>query len=371
MRKVAIITPVFNAARFVEETIQSVFAQTFSDWTLVLVDDGSTDESLAICHKFTPDPRVIVIAQENRGVATARNHGIAMAGESEYITFLDSDDLLESTFLERAIGLMDRDPMLCLLRTRFHRIRESGGQWSKIAEFRMWNHEKLCWKLFDASLAKLFLLLGTFPPVGVLLRRLAIHEEAWFNESLFGTEDSELWTRLALREKRMKLTNFIGGQYRIRSSSISTNCEVRSINYKKWINCSLELPESKKYIEYISVLSSALREIRISNGMASCEREAQAELGASMLLKCIGQISDIPTRHLIFCSIINAPLINRQSWLKKMGARIETQICGELMGLFKQGNQIAALGRFLMISLRRPVSTGIAFLQIFGILTYR
>lgn len=93
----SVIIPVYNAAEFVPECALSVLHQTFRDLELILVDDGSVDESLSICYKLAEiDSRVVVVHQDNQGVSAARNKGLSYA-HGKYIFFMDSDDKLDST----------------------------------------------------------------------------------------------------------------------------------------------------------------------------------------------------------------------------------------------------------------------------------
>ncbi len=92
--EVSIIVPVYNAEKFLRECVESVLAQSFTDWELLLVDDGSTDSSLSICrHYAQTDDRIKVISQQNGGVSSARNEGLEMA-KGKYVFFLDADDEL-------------------------------------------------------------------------------------------------------------------------------------------------------------------------------------------------------------------------------------------------------------------------------------
>lgn len=97
---ISVIIPVFNSDLFLEEAIRSVISQTYTFWELLLIDDGSTDESGNICDKFSQiDSRIHVVHQNNKGVSAARNTGLKNANGS-YICFLDSDDYLYPDFLE-------------------------------------------------------------------------------------------------------------------------------------------------------------------------------------------------------------------------------------------------------------------------------
>ena len=98
--KISIIIPVYNAEKYVGACIESLLAQSFSDFECILVNDGSTDGSSAVCREYAKkDPRVIHIDQENQGVCGARNTGLD-AARGETITFVDSDDWMDENGLE-------------------------------------------------------------------------------------------------------------------------------------------------------------------------------------------------------------------------------------------------------------------------------
>ena len=100
----SVIVPVYKVERYLGRCIASVLAQTFADFELILIDDGSPDESGAICDRFAAeDDRIIVIHQKNRGVSAARNAGLDVA-RGEYIVFIDSDDTVEENYLECMCG---------------------------------------------------------------------------------------------------------------------------------------------------------------------------------------------------------------------------------------------------------------------------
>ncbi len=100
MAAISIIVPVYNAEQTIERCIESVLAQTFCDWELILIDDGTPDNSGAICDAYAAaSGNIRVIHQDNQGVSVARNVGIE-ASQSKYLLFLDSDDYLEETMLQ-------------------------------------------------------------------------------------------------------------------------------------------------------------------------------------------------------------------------------------------------------------------------------
>ena len=113
---VSVIIPIYNCEKYLNECISSVLGQTYKDFELILVDDGSTDNSLNICYEFAKkDSRIIVIHQENGGVSSARNKGLKNA-KGEFITFVDSDDYVENDWLKMlltAILANNADVSIC------------------------------------------------------------------------------------------------------------------------------------------------------------------------------------------------------------------------------------------------------------------
>lgn len=96
MPKISIIVPVYNVEKYLRKCIDSILNQTFKDFELILIDDGSTDESGKICDEYNlKDNRIKVIHKENGGLSSARNAGLDIA-QGEYIGFVDSDDWIES-----------------------------------------------------------------------------------------------------------------------------------------------------------------------------------------------------------------------------------------------------------------------------------
>ena len=101
---VSVIVPVYNAESFLSQGIESILNHRFEDFELILVDDGSRDSSGAICDKYAErDRRVRVIHQDNAGVSAARNAGL-LAACGEWVTFVDSDDLVLDCFLSSLLG---------------------------------------------------------------------------------------------------------------------------------------------------------------------------------------------------------------------------------------------------------------------------
>lgn len=118
--RVSIITPCYNGARFVAETIESVLRQTYADWEMIVVDDGSSDGSDRVIEAYVDrDPRIHLIRQANAGTACARNAALRQAS-GRYIALLDADDLWEPDFLERQLAFMRRKGAACVCCSYLH-----------------------------------------------------------------------------------------------------------------------------------------------------------------------------------------------------------------------------------------------------------
>jgi glycosyltransferase involved in cell wall biosynthesis len=109
MPTISVIVPIYNGEQFIHRCVNSILSQTFEDFELILVDDGSTDSCPQICDEYAAkDSRVIVIHGENQGVSIARNVGLA-AASGEYVAFCDGDDWFKNTLLERTYSIAEEN----------------------------------------------------------------------------------------------------------------------------------------------------------------------------------------------------------------------------------------------------------------------
>ncbi len=119
---ISIIVPVFNSEKYISRCINSILEQTYGNFELIIINDGSKDKSLKICEEYQKkDRRIKVFNQENKGQAFARNVGLDNA-KGEYISFIDSDDYVHSRFLEylyNALISSDSDISMCYHKKHF------------------------------------------------------------------------------------------------------------------------------------------------------------------------------------------------------------------------------------------------------------
>lgn len=125
--QVSVITPAYNAERYILQTIESVQRQTFPYWQMIIIDDGSTDSTAHIVREITKqDSRVVLLQQSNAGSAAARNYGIRTA-IGRYIALLDADDLWDECFLEKQLHFMKEKNAL-LVYSSYKRIDENSKE---------------------------------------------------------------------------------------------------------------------------------------------------------------------------------------------------------------------------------------------------
>jgi hypothetical protein len=134
MARVSVIMPVYNSATYVAQAIDSLMAQTYADWELLITDDGSTDDTPALLAQIT-DPRVQIFRQPNGGEAAARNTALQHAG-GEFITFLDADDLYLPTFLAEMVRYMESNPAYGVVFADGYMIDAKGKRIGRLTEFR-------------------------------------------------------------------------------------------------------------------------------------------------------------------------------------------------------------------------------------------
>ncbi len=177
--KVSVIIPCFNLGQYLEEAVDSVFAQTFQDFEIIIVNDGSTDKATNDLLADFRRPRTKVIFSENRGLPAARNLAIENSG-GQYISSLDADDKYHPQFLEKTIALLEEDPAVAFVST-----------WIEIfgTENWIWRQERCD---FPKLLAECVVL--TASPV----RRVALDAVGGYDDSvyLYGHEDWDLWISL-------------------------------------------------------------------------------------------------------------------------------------------------------------------------------
>ena len=209
MPTVSAIIPAYNQGHYLGKAIQSVLNQTFADFEIIVVDDGSTDNTRTVVHNFT-DPRVRYVHQQNAGLSAARNTGIRHA-TGAFLTYLDSDDLFLPEKLAILLAKFDAEPELGFC----------AGQAILIDE-----NDRRIGEIFDKRLPEdsAQLLLGNPLHVGsVMVRREWQERVGFFDETLRSYEDWDMWLRLAIAGCPMGWVEKPVSLYRFHSNQMTSN----------------------------------------------------------------------------------------------------------------------------------------------------
>jgi glycosyltransferase involved in cell wall biosynthesis len=187
MLKVSVVIPAYNAMAYLPETVESVLRQTFTNFEVLIIDDGSSDQIVQWVSQIS-DPRVRLISQENQGLSGARNTGIAHA-QGEYVAFLDADDLWEPTKLEKQVHCLENKPAVGLVYTWTVLVDEQGNPTGRVfisdAEGDVW--QQIVWDdvMSNGSTA--------------MVRRCCFETVGVFDLNLGPAADRDMWIRIASR----------------------------------------------------------------------------------------------------------------------------------------------------------------------------
>ena len=183
---VSVVMSVYNARAHVREAVESMLRQTYDDFELVVIDDGSTDGSGDLIRKFN-DRRIRLVQQSNSGLAAALNHGVTLA-RGRYIARMDADDVSEPDRLRRQVNLLNARPEVAIVGTSFEVIDERGG------------HLYTFWALpHDEDIRRQLLVRNPFGHGTVMIRKEALVAVGGYR--LVAIEDYDLWIRV-LHEHR-------------------------------------------------------------------------------------------------------------------------------------------------------------------------
>jgi glycosyltransferase involved in cell wall biosynthesis len=212
---VTVLMPVYNAERFVARTAETVLAQTFGDFEFVVINDGSTDGSLAILQGFAKrDPRIRLISRPNTGYVVALNEGLGLA-RAQFVARIDADDLADPRRLELQVARMRQEPDLVALGSNALAIDEDGHV---LGDYTVpLTHDEIEAEHLRGS--------SSIHHPAVMLRTEAVRRVGGYRRELMPCEDFDLWLRLGeigrlanLPEKLLTKRLFVG-------SAVATNLE--------------------------------------------------------------------------------------------------------------------------------------------------
>ncbi|NEQ54987.1 MAG: glycosyltransferase, partial [Leptolyngbya sp. SIO3F4] len=237
---ISVIIPAYNSAKTIQVSIDSVLSQTFSDFELIVIDDGSTDKTLELV-KSIKDPRLKLFSFENAGAATARNRGIANA-KSDFIAFLDADDVWLPEKLVDQLAAFEHDPSAGLVYSWSDYINANG-------DFLCVGKRVITSGNTEDTYAKLlvsnFLENGSTP----LVRMDVLKDIGGFDESLKSSQDLDLYLKIATKYRFVTVPK-VQVKYRVTPGSITSKTAENEKRQLEFINKVFsEAPEKYRHLQ--------------------------------------------------------------------------------------------------------------------------
>ena len=215
MPKVDVIIPAYNAVKYLPAAIESVMAQTFEDWRIVLVDDGSTDNTAEVVAPFIKQlgPRLKYIKQPNSGLPAARNAAIH-SSYAEFLALLDADDVWLPFRLTESLMRFENRPRVGLAYGLISRINPEGIVIDTFAGNQQHAEGNIAPYIYMRKVE--------LPCPTITFRRKCVDEVGLFDETMRATEDRDLWLRIALRYEVAFVPKVLA-YYRTSPNSMSTD----------------------------------------------------------------------------------------------------------------------------------------------------
>ncbi len=230
--KISVILPAYNAARYISLAIESTLAQTHRDFELIIVDDGSSDETPAIIQRYAErDARIRPYLSIHRGVGETLNHALAEA-DSEWVAVMHADDIMEPIRLEKQIAFVKANPDIAVVSSFVYYIDQDGR---RIGAYRsaLTNWEAVS-RLIAQSQS-----IGFHHPA-VMMRKSIVQAVGGYLGEMFVNEDIELWTRIAREGHKVVVQPEFLLNYRIHEGSLSVRKRKDTFLLNQLIELNLE-----------------------------------------------------------------------------------------------------------------------------------
>jgi glycosyltransferase involved in cell wall biosynthesis len=279
MPTISVIIPVYNGEKTIKETIESVLKQDFSDFELIVINDGSKDTTLEVISSIN-DPRIQVFSYPNAGLSASRNRGYVHSC-GEYITFLDADDLWTPDKLERQLRALQAHPKAAVAYSWTNFIDESSNF------VRIGSRITLTGNIYPNLLLANFLESGS----NALICRRALVEVGGFDESLLAAEDWDMWLRLAEHHDFVAVP-YPHVLYRLSTHSMSTNVlQQESACLYVIEQAFLKAPGSLQKLKQCSM--SNLYKYLTYRALEGLPKRNMSFLAAQYILKAVGYSPDL------------------------------------------------------------------------------
>ncbi len=213
---VSVIIPCYNQAHFLGEAIDSVLAQTYSEYEIIVVNDGSPDNILQVMEAYSDNPRILLHNQENKGLEETRNIGVSLA-KGDYFQFLDADDWLHPEKFARQLEILESNTTIGLVYCDFY----SAYSVTEISEVD--SVKVRCLGPLEPEIFGSLWMQGIYPPNAPLVRREWIEKSGGFTKGLRGHEDWAVWLRITALGCQVKFLDQRLAYYRQHANNTSKN----------------------------------------------------------------------------------------------------------------------------------------------------
>lgn len=239
--QVSIIVPCYNQAQYLDEALQSVLEQTYTNWECIIINDGSPDDTEEVAKRWIEkDSRFKYVYQENGGLSSARNAGISIA-QGEYILPLDADDKIAPNYISLAVQSFQEDVSLKVVYCKAEKFGVEAGLW-QLPPFSIYD---LC--RFNMIFCSAIFKRKDWELVG-----------GYDVTMIYGLEDWEFWIAVLKNGGNVKCLDLIGFYYRIRKNSMTRRINLEHRRF-------LENYVVKKHIDFFSLNYDDLNEFRKIN----------------------------------------------------------------------------------------------------------
>ncbi|MBZ8182201.1 glycosyltransferase [Oscillatoria salina] len=314
MPLISVIIPVYNGEKTIQETIESVLQQTFTDWELIIIDDGSQDSTLEILESIRDD-RIKVFSYPNTGLAASRNRGISHA-IGKFLSFLDADDLWTPDKLEKQLATLQANSNAAVAYSWTDYIDEE----SKF--LYAGSHITANGNVYEKLLINNFLENGSNP----LIRRKALREVGEFDTSINRVADWDLYLRLAARYDFVTVP-FPQVLYRVSSNSLSSNIASMEEQCLQVIEKNFrQVPTSLQYLKKHSL--AYLYEYLTMRSLEGRQTREKSLVAGRCLVYTIGYNPSILKRRSRLMSVVLLKIL--------VGVLLPTKQAQWLLGLLKR-----------------------------------
>lgn len=251
----SIIIPLYNKANYIAQTLDSVLDQTFNEYEIIVINDGSTDHSLEVVETYK-DPRINIFSTKNQGVSAARNFGIKKS-QAHYIAFLDADDFWEKEFLNSIYELISANEKEHVFATALKIKTETNAYLAQYKNLNIALEDYGSINYFKSSIGHSILHCAN-----TVFSNEAIEKIGFFDETLNTNEDTDYWIRIGLKYPVVFLNKPLATHRFVEDGlTISNKSKYSPIDFNKYIHLSKNNSGALRYLNknmYSSIIKLTL-----------------------------------------------------------------------------------------------------------------